>query len=188
MDIFDAVRLRRSVKPEDMDVRAIPREVLDRLFEAANWAPSHGLTEPWRFIVHEGESRLALGRAMLSAMARGVPIPEDDPRHVKLMTKVKTAPVVVAIVCEPSQASNVYEHEEIASTAMAVQNLHLCARALGLAAFWSSGEKTFGPEFAAFLSLRPPKRCLGVLFVGYPAGPWPESRRGAVADKIVWRA
>ena len=187
MDIFDAVRLRRSVKPEAMRPDPIPRVTLERLLDAANWAPSHGHTEPWRFVVHTGAAREALGEALLEGANGGAPVGADDPRRAKLMTKVRTAPVAIAIVCAPGTGANVVEHEEIASVAMAVQNLHLCARSLGLAAFWSSGKKAFSPEVARFLELDPGQRCLGVLYVGQPAGDWPSSSRRPVAEKVTWR-
>lgn len=187
MDVFEAVRLRRSVKPERMRPDPIPKETIERLLEAANWAPSHGLTEPWRFVVFTGDARLELGEALGRGSNGGEPLPEGDPRREKIMTKVRTAPVAIAIVCEPSRAANIVEHEEIASVAMAVQNLHLCARALDLAAFWSSGKKAFSPAVAELLGLVPPQRCLGVLFVGYPAEAWPTSSRGPVSEKVTWR-
>ncbi len=188
MDVFDAIALRRSVKPEDMRPEPIPEATLDRLFEAANWAPSHGHTEPWRFVVHTGDARRGLGEAILAGMTEPDAPPSDgDPRRTKVMKKVLTAPVVVAIVCEPGRGSNIVEHEEIASVAMAVQNLHLAARSLDLGAFWSSGKKVFGRAMSDFLGLVPPQRCLGVLYLGYPNGPWPVSERGSFRDKVTWR-
>jgi len=187
MNVFEAVRLRRSVKPEAMRPDPIPRETLEALLEAANWAPSHGLTEPWRFVVCTGDAKRELGLALLAGSTGGEPVADDDPRRAKIMKKVETAPVVVALICEPSTAANIFEHEEIASVAMAVQNLHLCARSLGLAAFWSSGKKAFGPEVARFLNLTPAQRCLGVLYLGYPAGEWPTSKRRPVSEKVTWR-
>lgn len=187
MDVFDAVRLRRSVKPEAMRPDPIPRGTVEQLLDAANWAPSHGLTEPWRFIVFTGDAKRDLGEALLAGSAGGEPIPEDDPRRAKIMKKVETAPVIVALVCQPSTASNIFEHEEVASVAMAVQNLHLCARALGLGAFWSSGKKAFSDEVARFLGLTPPQRCLGVLYLGFPSSEWPTSSRGPVSQKVTWR-
>lgn len=165
----------------------IPKEILDRLLEAANWAPSHGHTEPWRFVVFTGDARLELGEALLAGMNDDQPVPMDDPRRAKLMNKIRTAPVAIALVCEPSTASNIEEHEEIASVAMAVQNLHLCARALGLGMFWSSGKKAFSPAVARLLDLEAPARCLGVLYVGRPAGDWPTSERRPVEQKVSWR-
>ena len=190
MDVIEAIRLRRSVKPEKMKPDPISEDVLRSLLEAANWAPSHGHTEPWRFIGFRGEAREALGRAICAAAeeAGSRAMPDGDPAREKIMTKVRTAPVILAIVCAASASPKIFEHEEIASTAIAVQNLHLAARAHGLAAFWSSGRKAFVAGMAEFLGLTEGQRCLGFLYLGYPATPWPESNRGPIADKITWRA
>ena len=189
MDVFEAIRLRRSVKPEHMKPDPVDRETLDRLFEAANWAPSHGLTEPWRFIVFQGEARQDLAEALCRTMADDGQdtLPADDPRRAKISKKTQTAPVIAAIVCAPSTKANIVEMEEVESTAMAVQNLHLAARAVGLAGFWSSGKKAFHSKMADFLGLEPPARCLGFFYIGYPAGPWPTSERRPVKDKIIWK-
>ena len=189
MDVFDAIRLRRSIKPEKMKPDPVPRAYVEQLLEAANWAPSHGQTEPWRFVVMTGDARLALAEAVLRDVADpGQPtLPLGDPRRDKLLEKLSTPPYVIAIVCAPSPNPKILEHEELASTAIAVQNMHLAARALGLAGFWSSGSKAFGPAVAAHLDLVPPARCLGFFFVGWPAVPWPEGTRRPAGDKVTWR-
>ena len=161
------------MKPECMKPDPVDPALIARLLEAANWAPSHGHTEPWRFVVFTGPARRKLGDAILRAMAAlsGTPVGPHDPRRKKVLTKVETAPVILAIVCAVSPSEKVFEHEEIASTAMAVQNMHLVARAEGLAAFWSSGKKAFHPEMASFLELGQHERCLGIFYVGWPAQP-----------------
>jgi hypothetical protein len=40
----------RYVRPQ------CPRSVLEQMCEAANWAPTHGITEPWRFVILQGEA------------------------------------------------------------------------------------------------------------------------------------
>lgn len=37
--------------PRAMNGASLPREELDRLFEAARWAPSWGNSQPWRFVL-----------------------------------------------------------------------------------------------------------------------------------------
>src|SRR5918996_5632869 len=49
MDVDEAIRTRRTHKAYRPE--AVPREVLDELFELARWAPNHNLTNPWRFRV-----------------------------------------------------------------------------------------------------------------------------------------
>lgn len=188
MDVFEAIEKRRSIKPEKMKPDPIDRATLNRLLEAANWAPSHGHTEPWRFHVFEGDARLRLADAVSSTMAPPGEdqLPDDDPRRQKIIKKMSTAPVVIAIVCQPDPSPKIEPDEELASTAIAVQNMHLAARALDLAGFWSSGKKAFHPKVAAFLGIEPPARCLGFFYLGRPAVPWPEGERSPVLDKVTF--
>ena len=185
MDTLEAIRLRRSVKPENMRPDPIPEETLNQLFEAANWAPSHRLTEPWRFMVFQGEKKLELATMIGRAMTDGVDLSADDPRLQKLQAKMNGANVVVAVICQTSDSEKIFEHEEIASTAMAVQNMHLAARASGIAGFWSSGKKAFSPIMAEYLGISSPARCLGFFYLGYPKEGWPEGKRGPVSDKFL---
>ena len=43
----------------------ICREELERMLEAANWAPTHGRTEPWRYVVLGQEGMQAFANATL---------------------------------------------------------------------------------------------------------------------------
>jgi nitroreductase len=189
MDVFDAIRDRRSIKPLSMKSDPVDRALLERLFECANWAPSHHHTEPWRFIVFTGESRRALADAVVETMIKDgdPPIPENDPKRTSSNAKFLKPTAVIAIVCNVSTLPKVMEHEEIAATAIAVQNMQLAARAMGLACFWTSGEKAFHPKMARFLGIEPPARCLGFLYVGWPAIPWPTAERKPIAEKVNWR-
>ena len=40
-----------GVRPTRSSHSQVPRDVMERCLEAANWAPSHGKTEAWRFVV-----------------------------------------------------------------------------------------------------------------------------------------
>jgi nitroreductase len=55
------IKGRRSVFPPSYTDQEIPVEALESILESANYAPTHKLTEPWRFIVFrkEAKSRLA---------------------------------------------------------------------------------------------------------------------------------
>lgn len=189
MDIHQAIRLRRSLKPEQLRPDPVDRALLEQLFEAANWAPSHGLTEPWRFIVFSGASRQAFAEAVVTTMSPEgqAPLAADDPARIGTIERLSKIPVIVAIVSASSSNPKIVEHEELLSTAMAVQNMHLTARALGLGGFWSSGKKAFDPRMAEFLGLSAPARCLGFFYVGWPAVPWPEGQRRPALEKVTWR-
>jgi nitroreductase len=189
VDVFEAITTRRSIKPEKLDTRPVDRALIERVLEAANWAPSHGLTEPWRFVVFQGDARRALIDATLATMLEPgeAPIGPGDARRTALEEKVLRVPVTIAIVVSPSSNPKIVEHEELASTAMAVQNLHLAATALGLGGYWTSGKKAFHPAMASFLGLVAPARCLGFFYLGWPLAPAPEGKRRPWQDKVSWR-
>lgn len=189
MDVSQAVRLRRSVKPEHMKRDPIDRPLIDAMLEAARWAPTHGLTEPWRFVAFEEDGRRALADAVLETMhdPSGAPLAADDPRRASVHAKMLKPPLVLAIICAPSTNPKIVEHEELLSVGMAVQNMMLVARAAGVATYWTSGKKAFHPKMAEFLGLEPPARCLGFLYAGYPEQPWAEGERSPIEGKVIWR-
>lgn len=45
------IRNRRSIYPKHMTGNTVSKESIMAMLEAANWAPTHGRTEPWRFVV-----------------------------------------------------------------------------------------------------------------------------------------
>ena len=63
MDIHSLIHRRRSIFPKFyVPGKPVERALLEQLLENANWAPTHKLTEPWRFqVFHSAESRHALG-------------------------------------------------------------------------------------------------------------------------------
>ena len=58
------IRRRRSIKPDKMSDRPVDPVVLGNILENANWAPTHGMTEPWRFKIFEGDGREKLAAAL----------------------------------------------------------------------------------------------------------------------------
>ena len=64
--IFDLIKQRRSIFPDQYINKHIAKENLEKILEAANWAPTHKKTEPWRFKVLTGRRKEELG-AFLSS-------------------------------------------------------------------------------------------------------------------------
>jgi nitroreductase len=54
--IQQVIKERRTVKAASMNGTVIPKEQVDQLLELADWAPTHGRTEPWHFFVYTGEA------------------------------------------------------------------------------------------------------------------------------------
>jgi nitroreductase len=181
--VLAAIRARRSIGK--VQVERPPREAIERLLEAATWAPNHHLTEPWRFFVLAGESRRALGEVMARAL---VGEPETDVARLafeRAAAKPLRAPVVIAVAVEPA-GGKVPEIEEVAAGAAAVQNLLLTAHALGLAAMWRTGEAAYHPAVKAFFGLGPEAHLLGFVYVGYPASEPPVRDRTPASQHTRW--
>ncbi|KAH8054582.1 hypothetical protein JL721_10466 [Aureococcus anophagefferens] len=86
------MRARRSIFPKDFaSDPQIPREAVERALACANWAPTHGKTEPWRFVVFEGPSGVDKFLAMKHAAIAAQPGLPEDARKAALTKAEKKA-------------------------------------------------------------------------------------------------
>jgi nitroreductase len=185
--ILHVIRQRRSFGLKDLRPDPIPREQIDLVLEAANWAPTHGKTEPWRFTVYTGEGRRELGAALGEAYRLGTPPAKFDPAGQAVQRdKVWQAPVWISVGVVLGTNPKIPDLEEIMAVASAVQNMQLLAAGLGLGSKWTSGLTAVHPHTAGVVGLTPPAQLLGFLYLGYPAAPWPLGVRRPIADKVRW--
>lgn len=183
--LLASIRRRRSFKLQDLDPEPIDLGLVERMLEAANWAPSHGKTEPWRFVVFHGEGRRALGQA-LGAAYRDV-TPEGAFTEEGLAAtrdKVWKAPVWIALGVEPDPAR--VEWEELIAFGCAVMNAQLVACELGLGCKWTSGKTAVHPLVAEAVGFGDGVGLRGFLYVGRPAIPWPPGERRPIEEKVRW--
>ncbi|WP_417737429.1 nitroreductase [Rosistilla oblonga] len=185
--IHQLIRQRRTIKPAQMDSRPIQRDVIQTLLEDANWAPTHGLTEPWRFTLFMGDSRQRLAK-LLSETYREITPPAEFKQNKfdKFAVNPTLAPLVVAIGMKRQPSKKISEIDEIAAVACAVQNIHLSATAFGLGGFWSSNAAACSDALRDFVGLGDEDRMLGLFYLGYPAADWPAGTRNPIADKVRW--
>ena len=142
------IRSRRSVMPKDLSGEKVSREELETLLEAANWAPTHHRSEPWRFVVIEGSLAISDYLDMVETWYSDNKEDIPDSESSRLVSKVSSLkslwPETVShlvVICMLRQALDFRqtEWEEICSVGCSVQNLHLAATSVpGLAGFWSS--------------------------------------------------
>lgn len=183
------VRRRRSIKPAEMSDEAVDTAILGNILENANWAPTHGMTEPWRFKVYEGDGREKLVAGLQEIYTKTTPKKDfRQDKHDGFRDKVMGAPVVLCICMKRQQIEKIPEVEEIAAVACAVQNIHLTASAIGMAGYWSSPALVYTDEMREFLGLGDKDRCLGLFYLGWPADKetWPVGKRGPIQDKLEW--
>jgi nitroreductase len=162
MDVFEAIKGRRSIRAfQSCDV---PQEVVEKLVDAAHWAPSAGNLQPWEFIiVRKPETKRRLAEAALG------------------QTFIEEAPVVIVVCADENRSSKGYGTRGktlycLQDTAAAIQNIHLAAYALGLGTCWVGAFR----EDEAKKILKTPEgiRPIAIIPVGYPAEkPQPRNRR-----------
>ncbi len=184
--INELIRKRRSLYPQVFSDKQIPREVVEQLLENANWAPTHKLTQPWRFTVFSGEGLKRLGQFQADLYKELTPETEfKQANYDKLLLKPTQCSHVIAIGMARNEI--VPEIEEVEAVACAVQNMYLTATAYGIGAYWGSGGVTYKEEAKAFFGLGEKDKLLGFFFMGYPTIEWPEKgRRSDWQEKVTW--
>jgi len=191
------IQARRSIRR--YSERPVSPAALERLLEAARWAPSAHNRQPWRFaVLVEPEPRLRLAQAMgerfrRDLLADGLAADEVERQVARSVARIGGAPAVIVVFLSmadmdrhPDARRQGYEREMAAqSVALAVQNMLLMAHAQGLGACWLCAP-LFCPEVVReTLELPPDWEALALLTVGYPA----EARskdRAPLETKVRW--
>jgi nitroreductase len=174
VELRDAVRARRMVRA--FARRPVPRATVDDLIDLARRAPSAGNTQPWHFVVLEGEETARLWDVTL-------PLPR---REAFRWSGLLDAPVVVVPVVDPGAYASRYAEDDKRATGlgdgpdawsvpywwvdggMAVHGLLLAAVDAGLGALFYG---LFDHEAAVLAALGVPAgyRALGAVALGWPA-------------------
>jgi nitroreductase len=182
-------RSRRTIKPAQFEVgREIPRELLTEILEDAHWAPTHGLTQPWRFNVFTGQGRVRLADALQRLYDQLTPPGDARPeKRAKLRDGPLQAPAVIAVAAKVESAARISRLDEICATACSVENLLLSAHQRGVGSFWSTPPVACAPEFTAWLGLDSTHLSLGLVYLGYPKeGPSPRSTRVPLEERVTF--
>ncbi|MBI1837368.1 MAG: nitroreductase [Flavobacteriia bacterium] len=186
-EINDLIKNRRTIYPEQFSSRKIHKEQIELLLTNAQWAPTHGNTQPWRFKVftEKGLQNLSdfLGKTYLELTEKEN---QNDSKLAKLITRPLQSSVVIAICMERQKEERILEIEEIEAVACAVQNLHLSCTAYGLGGFWATPQLIYSEQMKNYLKLGVKDRCLGLFYIGYSAIDWPKSHRKPLEYTTEW--
>jgi len=187
-EVSRLIRSRRSIYPAMYSGEQVSDDVVYLMLENANWAPTHGLSEPWRFVVFKGEGLKALADFQSNLYKERAENADNFQQATfdKLAKKPLLASHIIAIGMERPKAKKFPEIEEIEAVACAVQNMYLTATAHGVGCYWGSGGITYYEEAKEFFGLGVDDRLLGFMYVGMPKGNWPEGRRTPIEDKVHW--
>jgi F420 biosynthesis protein FbiB-like protein len=190
------IRGRRSIRTYEQ--RAVPREYIAQMLDAACWAPSPHGRQPWRFAVltrPETRQRLAeaMGTRWREQLARdGQQAQTIDARQERSYQRIITAPTIVmpCLYLEdldqyPDAERQTAEHTmAVQSLGCAVQNMLLMAYSLGLDCGWMCAPLFCPDTVRAALGLDEPLIPHALITVGYAARE-PVRRPHRMADELI---
>jgi len=188
MEVFEAIKERRSYRsflPEP-----ISEAVIEKILEAAIWAPSPLNTQPWEFIIITRED---VKEKIFSEAGRCIKRVLEKSGW-KWLEKyqvdfLQSAPVIIAVIGDPKKTGADmfleeggvgYQH----ACAAAIQNMHLAAHALGIGSLWF----TFFDRKAMreILGIDTNKTPLALVCLGKPGGEPLQTRRKDVKEKTTY--
>lgn len=158
MDVFDAIRNRRSVRA--FTGEAIPHEDLVKIVDAGRLAATGSNKQPWDFIV-------VTDRAMIE--------------QLKTASQwMEKAAAIIAVVMDPESRWWVEDG------AAAVENMLLAATALGYGSCWLEGYTLRNEDaFKALLGVPAEKRLMTLVPIGVPVE-WPTKEKKSLEEVIHW--
>ncbi|MFE9569812.1 nicotinate-nucleotide--dimethylbenzimidazole phosphoribosyltransferase [Streptomyces sp. NPDC006692] len=145
--VLRVMRERRDIR-NGFRSDPIPHEVLLRVLEAAHTAPSVGHSQPWDFVViRSAETRRTmheLAQRQREAYAKSLPKGRAKQFKELKIEAILETPVNIVVTADPTRGGRHtlgrYTQPQMApySSALAVENLWLAARAEGLGVGWVS--------------------------------------------------
>lgn len=180
---------RRSCKPSSMNGKKIETTHIESLLALADWAPTHGRTEPWRFIVFsdEGLKEFSYQHAELYKQHTA-----DDKfttaKYQGIIQNGENCSHLIAVYMKRQPTKKIPLIEEIAATSAAIEHILLGAQALGIAALWSTGGMTYHDSMKQALELDEEDQMMGLLYLGYSDElPTAGKRNIPLSEKIKWK-
>tara|TARA_B100000963_G_scaffold240181_1_gene210080 strand:- start:3753 stop:4310 length:558 start_codon:yes stop_codon:yes gene_type:complete len=163
MNLLNLIKSRRSVTPRFYNNLEISDNELYSVLEAANWAPTHKKTEPWRFRVLKNRSKERLGKFLANKYKESATSYSKFKYH-DFIEKAKKSSVIILICMQRDQEESLPEWEEIAAVSMSVQNMWLMATDLKIGSYWSSTK--YIKHINEFTPLDKGETCLGIFYMG----------------------
>jgi FMN reductase (NADPH) len=182
---IELLKSRRSIRAYKPD--PIPDEYIQKIIEAARWAPSGGNSQPWEFIVikkKEVKDRIAdLFIKSIGSLREAELTREKEMRIPALAGEMmgpgfKNAPVLI-LLCGDPRVNEAFPlvvfqklgHEVfISNLASAFLCMQLAAKSLGLGSQWVSAAGNFmEDDLKGLLNIPKGIKIYDMMAVGYPA-------------------
>ncbi|MFH1836692.1 MAG: nitroreductase family protein [Candidatus Omnitrophota bacterium] len=172
MKIDEAVRNRRTVR--QYVPKKVPKKSIMKILDAARWAPSAHNSQPWRFIVAEGEAKKNLADIVGHRKRKDVlPVKILLGQSAEMISSASAAIIVYNTVPVHRVTVPLYVKEKkmarvfcIQSTAASIQNMLLTAHSLGFGTAWLGVPLFRQEEIKTAFDIA--GELMAVITIGYP--------------------
>ncbi len=147
MEILEIISKRRSIRKYKKE---LPRDSdIEKILEAARWAPSGLNNQPWKFSVIKDKNKK-----------------DGLAKFTKYGSVIKIAPLAI-MVCLDLTASY-HREKDLMAIGACIQNMLLETQSLGLGACWLGEIWNKKEEVAQYLKLDKNLELVAVIAIGYP--------------------
>ena len=147
MDITDAIRQRRSIREYKQEMPSAAD--IEKILDAARWAPSGMNNQPWRFLV-------ITDRIKKEGLAK----------FTKYKDTIKAAPVVIVVCMDIADSYN--RDKDLMAIGACIQNMCLQAYSMGLGTCWLGEILNKKEGVCNYLNLDEDLELMAVVALGYP--------------------
>ena len=187
-DLNKLIRERRSVFQNEFSGEPVDDAVVEQMLENANWAPTHKLTEPWRFVVFTGEGLKQFAAAQ-SDYYKEITTADGtfkEERYQNLLKKPLMSSHIIVVGMKRDEKKSVPEIEEMGAVFCAVQNIYLTAAAYGVGCYLSTGGITYFKGAQEIFGFDTDDKLIGFIHIGTPKSPPSPGRRKPIDEKVAW--
>jgi len=186
-ELFDVIHRQRACR--NFTDKDVDDELLEKVLDAATFAPSAENSQPWVFVVvRDPERRKAIAELTRRMWEGGARAYEEKKLDARVLADVDkgvasgfaTAAVTI-VACGDSR--NAFESTLPSSVFPAVQNLLLAAAALGLGTALTTLATAFADELSALLELPDKVTPMAVIPLGWPEKPLGPPKRISYKEK-----
>lgn len=179
------IRSRRSVFIDQFEIdKIIPDEAILEILENANAAPTHKLTEPWRFTVFCGAGLQLLAEKQAAIYKEKAGSAFKQNKYEKLLSTPQQCSHVIAIGLKRN--NTIPEIEEIAAVSCAIENIYLSLAPYGIGGYLSTGGITYMEAAKELVGLGKQDIFIGFFYLGYIKILTPHRTPGPIENKITW--